>query len=205
MNAEPADPTELAGVAEMHTEAAEAWSLDDADEDYPLTGSWQDPERRWTPRRVTVLAVVASVVAIAAVGGLAAWKLRDQNRSSAPDKLMVVVATETATTVVAVPAPVTVTQTAKALPPPAPSRTSPLPARQFSAIDRAFISRLVNDGWHITSADAMVTNAHVVCTLVHQGASLEYVNNRVANDAAVDMIAASMFTAAAMQTYPDCP
>jgi hypothetical protein len=72
--ADAADPTELAGVAEMGTEAAYAWSLDDADEDYPLTGSWQDPERRWTPRRVTVLAVVASVVAIVAVGGLAAWE-----------------------------------------------------------------------------------------------------------------------------------
>lgn len=35
---EPADPTELAGVAEMGTESVEAWSHDEADEDYPLTG-----------------------------------------------------------------------------------------------------------------------------------------------------------------------
>ena len=69
MSQEASDPTELAGVADAPTESAYAWS---ADEDYPATGSWDDPERRLTPRRITILAVVASVVALGAVGGLAA-------------------------------------------------------------------------------------------------------------------------------------
>lgn len=203
-----ADPTELAGVAEAGTEAVQAWSLDDAEEDYPLTGSWEDPDRpqRLTPKRITVLAVAASIAILGVTAGVVVWQLHKERPVSTTH---IVVAIETTTTVVPEPPkpgpPVTATPTVKALPAPRTSTSEPLPARQFSATDRAFISRLVNDGWHITSADAMVTNAHVVCTLLHQGASLESVNNRMANDARLDMTAAAMFTAAAMQIYPDCP
>ncbi len=79
--ADAADPTELAGVAEMGTEAVEAWSLDEertaADEE--LLARWD--RGRLTPRRITILAVTASVLAIAGAVGVGIHALTQRGSS----------------------------------------------------------------------------------------------------------------------------
>ncbi|SBS73757.1 putative Gp53 [uncultured Mycobacterium sp.] len=194
---EPADPTELAGVAEMHTEAAHAWSLD-ADEDYPLTGSWQDPERRWTPRRVTVLAVVTSVIAVCIVGGFGAWKLRTRG----PDVLTthVFVATETVsvTTVVAVPAPRSTANTA------APKGSPRMPP--LAIFDKALINNLRQRGWTIRDEPDMISKGHLVCDTLRGGASPSEVVARIRNGNPTSPPSdAQSFLSTVMLTYPDCP
>ena len=47
------EPTEMAGVADAETEAAYAWALDDGDD---------LPTQRLTSRRITALALAASLV-----------------------------------------------------------------------------------------------------------------------------------------------
>lgn len=61
-------PTEMAGVADAQTQAAHAWAFDE-------TPDWE--RRRFTPGRITALAVGAAVVVIAAASGVTAWYLRD--------------------------------------------------------------------------------------------------------------------------------
>ncbi|SBS79256.1 putative Gp32 [uncultured Mycobacterium sp.] len=196
MNAEPADPTELAGVAEMGTESVEAWSLDAADEDYPLTGSWEDPERRWTPRRVTVLAVVASVIAIGAVGGLAAWKLRDQDRSSAPDKLMVVVATATTVVVEPVKPPPT-------LPVRAPASAKPVDP--LATYDQRFINQLISEGIVVYNRTETLGTAHYVCSQLELGTPLGTIQQQIMDKQGVSLTEVVLFTSRARRIYPNCP
>ncbi|BBX06758.1 hypothetical protein [Mycolicibacterium aichiense] len=106
---EPSDPTELAGLAAMHTEAAQAWS---SAGDYPETGSWADPERRLTPRLITTLAVAASLALVAAAG-TAVWVLRnDRAQTSNVDAPAPPVSN------VAGPAPAAIPAPPSALPPP---------------------------------------------------------------------------------------
>lgn len=59
-------PTELAGVADAHTQAAHAWAFDEDPEPAPP---------RFTPARITAFAVAAAVVVIAAASGIAVWFL----------------------------------------------------------------------------------------------------------------------------------
>ncbi|MDZ7882491.1 MAG: hypothetical protein U5N53_06080 [Mycobacterium sp.] len=61
-------PTELAGVADAHTQAAHAWAFDEDPEPVPS---------RFTPGRITAFAVAAAVVVIAAASGIAVWFLSD--------------------------------------------------------------------------------------------------------------------------------
>jgi hypothetical protein len=66
-----AEPTEVAGAAKADTEAVYAWALDDGEE---------LPTQRWTPRRITVLGVIASLVATAVAAAVAFVMLRDGHR-----------------------------------------------------------------------------------------------------------------------------
>lgn len=107
-----ADPTELAGAAEAETQSAYAWALDEA-EDYPT--------QRITPRRITSVAIAASLVAIAGAGVIAYVHLRGR---PAPAPVAAPTTTTTTTTPVAAPQPsqppVTVTTVVIQPPPPAP-------------------------------------------------------------------------------------
>ncbi|MEX7474601.1 hypothetical protein AB4Z39_33480 [Mycobacterium adipatum] len=60
-------PTELAGVASADTQAAHAWAFDEDCE--------PEPEPRFTPGRITAMAVGAAVVVIAAAAGVVVWFL----------------------------------------------------------------------------------------------------------------------------------
>ncbi|MBS1694500.1 MAG: hypothetical protein JST91_19975 [Actinobacteria bacterium] len=109
-----AEPTELSGVAEAGTESVEAWSLDD---------SWdgQYPTQRFTPRRITVAAIVASLAVIAGAGVVAVMHLRKDNPvpATAP-----ATATAITTVVVAVPPPSAIEPPT---PPPTHSQLPPAP------------------------------------------------------------------------------
>lgn len=190
-----ADPTELAGIAEMRTESVQAWSLDEADEDYPLTGSWEDPERRLTPRRITILGVAASLVAVAAVGGVAAWKLRQ-----GPDvhTTTVVVATATATaTVVERATPSTPIE------PVLPTASAPT---STAAEDQQLLANLRRQGWRIDSPAQMTGQAHVICMAMHTGASPDSVAHMLSPPGDGNSFSgALLFVHTAMSIYPDCP
>ena len=74
---EHAEPTEMAGVAEAETQAAYAWGAldyDDSDE-FPTV-----PTPRLTSRRITALALAASLVLIAVAGAVALFVVRDTNQ-----------------------------------------------------------------------------------------------------------------------------
>ena len=58
-------PTEMAGVAEAETQAAYAWALDYDGDEFPT-----QPTQRLTPRRITALALAASLVLIAVAGAV---------------------------------------------------------------------------------------------------------------------------------------
>jgi hypothetical protein len=203
--ADAADPTELAGVAEMGTEAVEAWSTA---EDYPLTGSWEDPERRWTPARITTLAVAAGVAVIAAAGGAIWWQLQ---REQPVHTTHVVVATETATAVAPEPPkpppPSTVTQTVQA---PAPTRPpsaadiaradpGPTPAQ-----DAYFLDLVRGDGWNVTNGPLAISKAHEFCRKLRSGVDVGVLNQQIARDSGYGYDTALMFTTDAMQAYPGC-
>ncbi|KAA0115984.1 hypothetical protein [Mycolicibacterium sp. P9-22] len=68
-------PTELAGVADANTQAAHAWAFDEDPEPEP---------RRFTPGRITALAVGAAVVVIAAASGIAVWFLSNDEPVAGP-------------------------------------------------------------------------------------------------------------------------
>lgn len=74
-------PTELAGVASADTQAAHAWAFDDHSEPEP------EPEPRFTPGRITALAVGGAVVVIAAASGVAVWFLTADEPAPRPDLL----------------------------------------------------------------------------------------------------------------------
>ncbi|MCV7176755.1 DUF732 domain-containing protein [Mycolicibacterium sphagni] len=195
--AEAAEPTELAGVAEMGTESVAAWSLA---EDYPETGSWGDPERRLSPKRITLLSVLASVVAVGAVGGFAAWKLRDHQ---VIDRTVVVVATETVTTVVPAPAP-TPSSTVVHVAAPSAMPMKP-PSTPDAAYDQTFIANLKARSWVIDDVASVLHQARLVCTVLRQGASVTDVENDMMNGSPpATPVEAESFVAAAMATYPNC-
>ncbi|MCF6386189.1 hypothetical protein L2K20_04345 [Mycobacterium sp. MBM] len=74
--ADAAAPTELAGVASADTQAAHAWAFD------PVRDL--EPEPRFTPGRITAMAVGAAMVVIAAAAGVAVWSLRGDEPAPAP-------------------------------------------------------------------------------------------------------------------------
>jgi hypothetical protein len=75
--------TELAGIAEADTQAAHAWAFDAEPEPAPEP-EWEPQRRRFSPGRITALAVGAAVVVIAAASGVVAWNLREP-AASAPE------------------------------------------------------------------------------------------------------------------------
>jgi serine/threonine-protein kinase len=92
--------TEMAGVAEAETQAAYAWALDDGDD---------LATQRLTPRRITALALAASLTIIAAAGAVMLFVARDPNQpvAQAPSSPVVVetVARPVPTVTVSAPAP----------------------------------------------------------------------------------------------------
>jgi hypothetical protein len=70
---EYAEPTEMAGIAEADTEMAYAWALDYDDPD-------EFPTQRLTPRRITSLAIAASLTVIAVAGAVALTVTHDVNQ-----------------------------------------------------------------------------------------------------------------------------
>ena len=75
--AEAGAPTELAGVADVNTQAAHAWAFDEDPEPEP---------RRFTPGRITALAVGAAVVVIAAASGVTAWYVNEDPVAAPPPR-----------------------------------------------------------------------------------------------------------------------
>ena len=106
---EYAEPTEMAGIAEADTEMAYAWALDYDDPD-------EFPTQRLTPRRITSLAIAASLVTIAVAGAVALTVTHDVNQpvAQAPSSSVVETVPPQHITVTA-PPPVTVTVPAKFL------------------------------------------------------------------------------------------
>jgi hypothetical protein len=95
-----AEPTELAGASQADTDIAHAWALDDG-EDLPTP--------RWTPRRITVAGVTASLLVIALAGAVALVVLRDGHQREPKPPMTA-----------APPGVVTTTASTTAPPPPAP-------------------------------------------------------------------------------------
>ena len=191
--AEPVDLTELAGVAEMGTEQVEAWALDV--EDYPLTGSWEDPERKLTPKRITLLAVVASVTAVGAVGGFAAWKLRDQEPGVHTTHVVIATATATVTHIVTPPSRLTA---------PSPEQKPRMPS--LAIFDDALINNLRHRGWTIRDEANAIDQGHLACDLLRRGKSPAEVISRMENGTPPSTPSdARSFLSAAMATYPNCP
>jgi hypothetical protein len=72
-------PTEMAGVADAHTQAAHAWAFDQT----PEPEEQQFTPGRFTPGRITAIAVAAAVVLVAIASGVAAWYLRGESAEPA--------------------------------------------------------------------------------------------------------------------------
>jgi hypothetical protein len=107
-----AEPTEMAGIAEAETQAAYAWALDYDGDEFPT-----QPTQRLTPRRVTALALAASLILVAAAGAVMLMA-RDTNQpvAQAPSPSVVnTVVTPTPPEAVTAPPPVTVTASAPVL------------------------------------------------------------------------------------------
>ena len=104
-----AEPTELAGVAEAETQAAYAWALDYDGDELPT-----QPTQRLTSRRITALALAASLILIAVAGAVALGVLHHTNQPVAQVPSSSVV-TPTPPEAVTAPPPVTVTASAPVL------------------------------------------------------------------------------------------
>jgi hypothetical protein len=109
----------MAGIAEADTEMAYAWALDYDDPD-------EFPTQRLTPRRITSLAIAASLTVIAVAGAVALTVTHDVNQpvAQAPSSSVVETVPPQHITVTA-PPPVTVTVPAAALPTYDPSPADP--------------------------------------------------------------------------------
>lgn len=191
--AEPSDPTELAGAADAETQSAYAWS---ADEDYPATGSWEDPERRWTPRRITILGVTA---ALAAVGGAAALGFSLLRSHEQVVKVFVATETATATTVVVTTPPPTVT----VRPPASTIVKTVAPAVDY---DQVFLASMRENGWAVFDTPVFLSRAHVTCNVLRQGKSIDDVAaGLIQVEPALTYAMARQFIAVTMATYPGCP
>lgn len=132
------DPTELAGTATADTESVYAWALDE-------DGDAEDSPRRFTPRRITTLAVGASLAAILGAAAVAVATLRPgADRAATP-------ATPTSAALPAAPAPAT-TATPQ---PRSPTRTPAPPA--LADADATFLDKLRGFGVPINDSDPMWT------------------------------------------------
>lgn len=196
-DADAADPTELAGVAELHTESIAAWSCADDAEDYPLTGSWDDPERRLTPKRITALAVGGSLLAV--VAAVSVWMLHDRP-SAAPEPVP--------SRVTAAPAPSSppTMTTVTAQPTPQQTVAIQIPTADMGVYDAQFIRVLQNAGWVQDDPSFLATRAHQFCAVLHQGlGSPELMEQKLVEKSHLSMDAAVKFVTTAMSIYPDCP
>ena len=101
---EYAEPTEMAGIAEAETQAAYAWALDYDGDEFPT-----QPTQRLTPRRITTLALAASLTVIAVAGVVMLTVNTNQPATQAPSP------------------PVVETTVHPAAPSPIPPSTSSLP------------------------------------------------------------------------------
>jgi hypothetical protein len=91
------EPTEMAGAAEANTESAYAWGLDyDDPDEFPTVPV------RLTSRRITALAIAASLIVIAAAGVVALFVLRAPESASTPAPAVVVTVAQPAPTVAVV-------------------------------------------------------------------------------------------------------
>lgn len=211
---EDAYPTELAGVAELHTESIQAWALDY--DDY-------EPTQRLTPRRITSTALSGSLVLIAAAGVVALLAIRGVLHIT-PAPGPVVVAAPSSPTPVATP-----TTTAWARPaatdhpritptkPPtvtvqAPPRTiqaaAPTPtaitAEQVAAYDKQFIANLLARGWRVWDSLAITQQAHEMCAALERGETPQWAVQRTIGPT-TPPADAQQFVDTAMLTYPACP
>lgn len=210
---EESDPaTELAlTVAAEPVDAGLAWGLCD-DESEPS---------RWSPRRVTTLALAGALVAIGAAGVVAFVQLRPAGESAAP----VAAVESTVKAAVAPPvmtseAPQTVIVTTVIVQQPPAVEEEPVAVAQpattvappptvgavdiVAYYDRQFMAKMIGMGWTITDPVAFTQNAHQVCRMFSQGADPTYVNGQLVG-IGMTYSDALMFSSTAMLTYPDCP
>lgn len=145
-----AEPTEFAGVAEYPTDSSFAWSDD--------LGVDDAPTQRLTPRRITTMAVAASLAAVA-VAGASAWIYLRDDGGLAP-----------AATVQS-PTPV----------PSAPPTLSTIPVTpaaqpELEGVDREFIAEMRSYGVPASDVDPWwtINLAHALCDTVHDGGPDRY-------------------------------
>ena len=129
------DPTELAGIATADTESVYAWALDEDDETESLP-------RRLTPRRITALAVAASLLAVGVAAVIAVTTLRERQEPAGP---------------AAAPPPPT---TQVEAPPSALATTTPPPAPEDP-----FLAELRRYGVPVSQSDPQwtINLAHALC------------------------------------------
>ncbi len=101
-----AEPTEMAGAAEAETGSIYAWALDDDADEFST--------QRLTSRRITTLALAASLVVIAVAGAVSLFVLHNANRPETSPSRTVAETTPTPPPPVTVTAPPPVTVTASA-------------------------------------------------------------------------------------------
>lgn len=171
------EPTELAGAAEADTESVAAWSLAEPD-DYPT--------QRLTPRRITTIGVIGSVVLVSAAGWLLHNKLSEA--SSTASTVVTVVQQSAAPPPPVMPAPpVTVTQTI---------------APQLSAnSDARFLDLMREAGWNVTDPSIAIRTARSFCDQIRQGVSLETATRQIAAKAPTDIENARVVASNAMLAY----
>lgn len=199
-------PTEMAGAADANTQSAYAWGL--ADDDYDAV------PRRFTPARITALAVAASTALIATAAVIGYLHLRSREAigpasTAAPEPITAVITPPA-------PPPVTITTVVVHDPPPQGTKSTPTPAPvrvtrpvwSNDYYDQQFLAKLEANGWAIWSPPTLTGWGHEVCSSLRAGEDPAVLTNRIAvqtgDDPQLAMANAVQLVNAAVQTYPRC-
>ena len=200
------EQTQLA-PSESGTEAHTAWALDDG-EDIPAG-------RRFSPGQITAVAVSAAVL-LAAGAGVVAWQHLNRDQGVAAPVVTPEAPTTTTKRGWGGPA---INRPPVQLPPPPPSTVTvtkeppvitqqvaapppPIDMRQF---DGLFIQNMKAQGWVIWNEAQSVETARMACSMLHNGATFQFVANHLAVQSQAKIEEGQVFTSTAMRTYPNCP
>ncbi|MCV7205329.1 DUF732 domain-containing protein [Mycolicibacterium peregrinum] len=196
-----AEPTELAGVAEVDTQSAYAWALDDSEDEEPR------------PRRsVAIVAAAVGVslclVAVAVVLGFRYGGGEQAAPVAAP-------ATTKAVPIAAPspppnPPPVTVTTVVVQVPPSTVTAQQQIPpnANQptLTGADWNFLSTLEGQGWVISDPVLFAQRGHETCAMLRNGEPTSLVQQKLMQlNGVTNGKEAWMVIDAAMASYPNCP
>lgn len=214
--AELAAPTEVAGAADAETQSAYAWGLADDE-------TFDEVPGRWTPGRITALAVACSVALVITAAAVAYLHLRkgesEVQTPITPTSIVVAapVPPVTVTTVVVQQPPKTVTRQAPVpgwiRPGPDPSQIAPqgrpvapevLP--DLIPYNSQFLVALRAHDWVILNETFILQRGHSVCSMLRDGESRDVISRKLMGvESQLTYPMAMQFTDIVTDTYPNCP